>query len=488
MTTTMPSLLESFRRIDPRKELIDERWGLTDHFAVQAGLLTNRQLMNMNRITAHAPLMAYKIAEAQHLGLLDSGGLSFLANAFLTGGLDQQEFLETIARRARLTVDATTDRLLGLCRMGTIEFHPTDRCNCRCTGCIYGQSSQVHQPLRRSVFPFCSLEMLGWLKPKTIILVGGGEPTIYSHDRHDFGDMTSLIRQKIPGVCFGLVTNGVFFPENCDWNDFSFVRISLGGTDAENYRERKGIDAFQTVLDNALRYLSGPIPHLVFNYMINRNTIDSCLDFSQFIYDHIRKHAPQHLPKCSIQYRPLIFSPNLSRASGQTLETEGLDVTPQQIEQLIARIEALSLPEAQSAFILNQTNLEDCLQGTRSHNPTPFHYCCHALLFGQIRADGTVQPCNVRSDDPVVRLGDVNGMEGLLKLAVKQFKVFLKIVPDDLCDPVNCRRHGKNRYMEMEQPFVNLAQKTMSLELLADGGADLLKKYDALPSGINYFF
>lgn len=480
-------LEDIWQELNPASELIDERWGQLRFFRGRGVNARVRQLMDISRITNHTPLLGFKIAEGIRLGLLHKGALSDVVREYLNRCISQHMLVERIGSKMGLMHDEVREQILRLVRMGMVEFHPSDVCNCRCTGCVFSQSAEAHS-LKRRVFAFDKLDAFRVLHPKTMILVGGGEPTIYRDGPHRFADLVDRLLECVPGLRFGLVTNGVQIPEGTDWGAFDFVRISLGALDQWSYKRRKGVDRFQHVLQCALHYLGSCIPVVVFNYIMNRETYGQCLDFVHFIYRFVEKMAPRSLVKCSIQFRSLIFPPNIIHITGKTLESEGLNVTANQVDAFRARLAEENIERREREFIVNQTNLEDCLQGTRSHNPTPFPLCGHALVFGQIRANGDVQPCNVRSDDRVVRLGNVMSPDGLLHIAVKQFQVFFKDIGDDLCAAKNCRRHGKNRYLMQKQRLVYGSDYGVSLCQSPEMVRETYLRYISRKTNSGHFF
>ena len=482
-----PTLEKVWQKINPRNELIDERRDLLA-LSKKAGVSgVCRQQMDISRISVHAPLSAWKIAEGIEMGILEETGLSISVQKFLTGKITLKETLGTLIRKVGGSSEGLRKRLTMVARFGMVEFHATDVCNCACPGCVFGQAEEAFN-LKRKVFPFHSLDRIKALAPKAMILVGGGEPTIYRDGPFRFGDLVNRLKHLLPGIRFGLVTNGTIFPKNTDWNSFDFVRISLGALDAESYRLEKGVDGFSKVLDNAKVYLKSPVPLVSFNYMLNRHSFDKCFDFVKFIFDLAGKISNDVLRKCSIQFRALVFPPSIHRLIKKNLSTEELAVTTEQIQDLKRRLHDASLTPSFLAFILKQTNLEDCLQGTRSHNPQPFLYCPHALVFGQIRANGTVQPCNVRSDDPIVALGNALKPDGFETMALKQFQVFLKSIGDNLCDATHCRRHGMNRYLLNHSSFFSPVHRIPNFAVSHFELRENYNNYLSTPSGIRYFF
>lgn len=77
-----------------------------------------------------------------------------------------------------------------------------------------------------------------------IILTGGGEPTI----NPDFDGITRWL--ECSGVKYGLNTN---------FNKYracspSFLKVSLDGFDRESYKKRRGVDSYETVIENIKKY------------------------------------------------------------------------------------------------------------------------------------------------------------------------------------------------------------------------------------------
>jgi len=460
------------KKIDSNNQLIDERTGLMDYFEQNDISSRARELMNIERNLGHEPLFAFKILVASKLGVLLDGRLNPKVMEYLDNSISLKELVVDLAFLSGFSKDDVKEKLLSIARFGMMEFHPTDICNMKCKGCILSQSP-TRDTDKRKFFPYGKVDMFRYLRPKTLIIVGGGEPTLYKDRGHDFKGLLERLVEFLPGIRFGLITNGVYKPDFSEYEKFfDYVRISLGSHTERSYKERKGRNFFKKTLENSLSYIGSNVTHVGFNYMINRNTIASSIEFAKFILNFLKENVPDKIDKCSIQYRAIVYPPNIVKKTGRSLMDDSLDVLPFQINEFYEYIDKIAPSSEEGRFIIENTNLEDCLQGTRSHNPKGFEFCIKPLIFGQIRTNGIVQTCNVRSDDPVVALGNFETIEGLMHMALKQFRVMYKDVGDDLCDSVNCRRHARNR---------RFLEKQSTIEARA-GKIDLLKRESTIMS------
>jgi len=86
-----------------------------------------------------------------------------------------------------------------------------------------------------------AMQFISEIGCKAVYFSGGGEPTVneyfeYAVDlAHDYGLET------------GLITNGII---SKSWDKMKWVRISLDASDAETYKKIKGVDKFDTIIDN----------------------------------------------------------------------------------------------------------------------------------------------------------------------------------------------------------------------------------------------
>ncbi len=108
-----------------------------------------------------------------------------------------------------------------ICHM---EFHPTDICNLSCDGCTYRHD--IAPPPAIS-YPFKWIKNINLLKPKSMVVIGGGEPTLYKEGENNFLKLTNEIKAIVPDISMGLITNGTYMPEGNWAINFDWMRISL---------------------------------------------------------------------------------------------------------------------------------------------------------------------------------------------------------------------------------------------------------------------
>ena len=80
---------------------------------------------------------------------------------------------------------------------------------------------------------------------KGVILTGGGEPTISP----DFDKITNFLEQN--SIPYGINTNFNVFKAIKP----NYLKISLDGYDRESYQKARGVDKYDTVIENIKRYI-----------------------------------------------------------------------------------------------------------------------------------------------------------------------------------------------------------------------------------------
>lgn len=130
-----------------------------------------------------------------------------------------------------------------------MEFHPTDVCNLSCKGCTYGHDVPSLKPLPIQ-FPFDQIHKIAQLDPKSMVVIGGGEPSLYRNRHFRFQEMVEEVVRTNPGIKLALVTNGTYRPPG-DWpNQFSWIRVSLDAATPETYLSFRGEPMFERVIKN----------------------------------------------------------------------------------------------------------------------------------------------------------------------------------------------------------------------------------------------
>ncbi len=92
-----------------------------------------------------------------------------------------------------------------------MEFHPSDVCNLTCCGCTYGHDDPEHKPPAIN-YPFREISRIARMKPRSMVIIGGGEPTLYKSGNCYFQEAVEEIRGANPGIALALITNGTHKP------------------------------------------------------------------------------------------------------------------------------------------------------------------------------------------------------------------------------------------------------------------------------------
>ena len=136
-----------------------------------------------------------------------------------------------------------------------VDIHPTLACQNRCYYCIsavehitgiahdnFSRAKKLEWPvLKQTIMDLIDMDV------RSVQLTGGGEPTTYP-------EFQQLLKELIP-LKVGLITNGILVGEYakeivdaCDW-----VRISLDAVGGEMYKQIKGVDHYDEVIDSIIK-------------------------------------------------------------------------------------------------------------------------------------------------------------------------------------------------------------------------------------------
>ena len=146
------------------------------------------------------------------------------------------------------------DRLREYATIRHLEFHPSDICNLTCCGCTYGHDDPDRKP-RPVCFPFQEIKKISHMKPRSMVIIGGGEPTLYRSGPYRLQEAIEEISGTNVGITLALITNGTCKPPG-DWpNRLSWIRLSLDAATEETYVAFRGKPLFSRVIQNYLSYL-----------------------------------------------------------------------------------------------------------------------------------------------------------------------------------------------------------------------------------------
>jgi sulfatase maturation enzyme AslB (radical SAM superfamily) len=375
--------------------------------------------------------------------------------------MSTQDVIEYLARQLYqegrpLSADEITAKLREYARIRHMEFHPSDVCNLSCRDCTYAHDDPERKPPPIN-FPFAEIVKITQLKPRSMVIIGGGEPGLYKSGEHRFQEMVEQVQATNPDIHLALVTNGTYKPPG-DWPDrFRWIRLSLDSAGPDTYLAFRGKPMFQRVIQNYLNYLDHETRYVGLSFLFGRANVHDYADVARFIFGLVRREKPQALPKVNIQYRPLRRDPSRhGRPFSQA-------VTAEQIRRVVTEIRELadSSPEMK-AFLRNQTNILAILGGN-THPPHPFSRCYYSQTFRIVRASGDLRPCFVRVSEPDFSLGNIH-TDSLETIALNSLYIGARRKPH--CDAHGCRQCHVN--YTFEQGLQGNLKPSDSAEVLAD--------------------
>ena len=125
-----------------------------------------------------------------------------------------------------------------------VDLHLSNRCNnaCQYCGAVKSDAALMTQDVIKQ-----SIEFIKYHEIKSVVLTGGGEPTINEH----FPDVVKSLYSA--GIDVGVITNGVKFSQETIEQVIplvKWIRVSLDASDPTTYKAIRGTDHYYTVIDN----------------------------------------------------------------------------------------------------------------------------------------------------------------------------------------------------------------------------------------------
>jgi pyruvate-formate lyase-activating enzyme len=310
------------------------------------------------------------------------------------------------ARAAGETLDAVLDGAPQLAPL-SINLDLTTACNYACDHCV--DMEILNLGVRHD--PDVLLEALAVLAERglrSVILIGGGEPTVYPR----FVEVVKHL--KALGLTVGLVTNGGRLDRVLAVADVlgrgDWVRLSLdSGTDATfqaMHRPRRAIS-----LDDICAWVpqikqANPAISVGFSFIVvwpGSTANDTA------IHENLDEMVPAARRAKAYRFDYISFKPFLTRAETNNAEVVELLRRDEGLRTVTARIRA-NLDEAASLnddtfAVIESTNLKVLQNGTyRNYSGQP--HTCHMTYFRQVLSPLGVYLCPVYRSVPQARIGD----------------------------------------------------------------------------------
>lgn len=136
------------------------------------------------------------------------------------------------------------ERVMGDCRPITADIFLTDFCNNHCRYCRFSHKKNGTYISLNDFIQYA--ERLLSFGVRGFILTGGGEPSV----NPDFGK-----------ICCWLESHNIDYGINTNMNILryvkpNFIKVSIDTGNKDEYKHIRGVDAFDTVLDNVSKYAS----------------------------------------------------------------------------------------------------------------------------------------------------------------------------------------------------------------------------------------
>lgn len=283
--------------------------------------------------------------------------------------------------------------------INVIEIHPTDICDLQCSYCSY--KNQQH----RGSLNFNTVKNILRLKPKAVVIAGGGEPTLYKNEGVNLNDVIDFLSAN--NIAVGLITNGSRKLEKATLDKLSWLRVSLDAiNEADFFNLKHGkLSVRKTFLHAAI---NSKCQHVGIGFLYGDHNINNLLSICRDIFSDFNHHV-------NIQFRPICRiqscdcpSPNYATDKSFTSDRELF--WQESIAQLKEQLSATaSEDEALYNFVVNNTNLLNVLTniGERTLN---FTHCYSTLARWLIRADGNIYPCVMKATNEGLPVGNLSSL------------------------------------------------------------------------------
>ncbi len=334
----------------------------------------------------------------------------------------------------------------------SINLDVTTACNYRCDHCVDMDILNTgirydHDKLKDSLV---ELHKRGL---RSVIVIGGGEPTVYP----GFEDL--IRHMKGLGLKVGIVTNGSGMKKILDvadcFDEQDWVRLSLdSGTDETfqaMHKPRKAITLDQICEGIPPVKAKNPRVKLGFSYII---VWKDCEANDTKIHENVQEIVTAAERARRYQFDYISFKPFLNRAESNNAEIVGLTQEESRLGPIMAQIRAL-VDEAKKLNtdtfrVIESTNLKVLENGTyRNYTDQPVH--CHMQYFRQVLSPLGLFNCPVYRHVEQAQLGEKHAYADTPSTAATQ-KSTLKLIETfnahDECKEVTCLYNHVNWFVE----------------------------------------
>ena len=354
----------------------------------------------------------------------------------------------------------------------SINLDVTTACNYRCDHCVdmdilNKNINYEHEKLKDS------LTYLAEKGLRSVIIIGGGEPTAYK----GFEDIVRHL--KAMDIQIGVVTNGSMMKkieavadvlEPRDW-----VRLSLDSGTNETFRAMHKPGSKKVTLEWICSHIPA-IKNVNPNFQIGFSFIivwKDCETNDTKIIENVNEMLTAAKLAKEHQFNYISFKPFLTRAELNNAEVIGIDKEREYVESVMKKIrdainEAKKLDNDNFA-VIESTNLRVLENGTYM-NYTEQPHNCHMQYFRQVLSPLGVFNCPVYRHVPQALLGEKHAydtQQGVIETQKNTLRLIEAFDATSECKDVTCLYNHANWFIE---DLINHPEKLDSLDSSFDRG------------------
>lgn len=335
----------------------------------------------------------------------------------------------------------------------SINLDVTTACNYRCDHCVDMDILNTgirydHDKLKSSLSTLMDQGL------KSVIIIGGGEPTVYP----GFSDIVRHLKQR--GIKIGVVTNGSRMDriaevaavlEKGDW-----VRLSLDSGDNDTFRAMHKPVSKKITLDWICEQIPG-IKKINDQFQIGYSFIvvwkDCEANDTEIIDNTDEIHAGAERAK-KYQFDYISFKPFLTRAEENNAEVVDLPESGNSLNDVLTKIRnsinAAKALEDDKFSVIESTNLR-VLENGSYQDFTEQPHTCHMQFFRQVLSPLGVFNCPVYRHVPQALLGakhDYDTQELFQETQKNTLRLIEAFDATSECRDVTCLYNHANWFIE----------------------------------------
>jgi pyruvate-formate lyase-activating enzyme len=335
----------------------------------------------------------------------------------------------------------------------SINLDVTTACNYRCDHCVDMDILNTgirydHDKLKSSLVELTKRGL------KSVIVIGGGEPTVYP----GFEDI--IRHMKGLGLKVGVVTNGSGMKKILEVADVldeqDWVRLSLDAGSDEVFqamhKPRKAITLDEICAGIRPVKQKNPKPRLGFSFII---VWKDCEANDTAIHENVHEieTAARRARDAGFDY--ISFKPFLTRAERNNAEIVGLTQGDQaRVDPIMAeirrRIDAAKALNTDQFKVIESTNLKVFENGTyRNYTDQPVH--CHMQYFRQVLSPLGLFNCPVYRHVEQAKVGEKHAYADAASMQETQrgtLRIIERFNAHDECKEVTCLYNHVNWFIE----------------------------------------